>query len=49
MTRLCTLVLGLLLCAGCMSEETKKQWHDVWVDLSGDNMQMRSDRLEKSP
>jgi hypothetical protein len=49
MTRLAALVLALLLCAGCMSEETKKQWQEAWKDWNGDNMQMRSDRVEKTP
>jgi hypothetical protein len=42
--------LGLLLCAlalcwglGCASDGAGGSWEEVWKDLRGDNMKMRSD------
>jgi hypothetical protein len=49
MKRLCLLVLALLFSAGCLTEEMKQQWREVIADWNGDNMRMRSDRVEKTP
>jgi hypothetical protein len=32
-----------LLLAGCSGDGEKSQWDEVWKDLRGDNMKMRSD------
>ncbi len=42
MLRLCALVSGLLLCAGCAAEGQKNPFDEALKDLRGDNMQMRS-------
>lgn len=35
--------LGLLaLSAGCVADNKQGDWGEVWKDLRGDNMQMRS-------
>jgi hypothetical protein len=43
MRRLFLFALALLLCCGgCAADADKAQWNEVWRDLRGDNMQMRS-------
>jgi hypothetical protein len=43
MQRLRLLLCAMVLCAGCATEGQKGQWEEVWKDLRGDNMRMRSD------
>ncbi len=43
MKRLCVLLCALLFCMGCSADGQKGQWDEVWKDLRGDNMKMRSD------
>ena len=33
---------ALLFCIGCASENDPGKWDELWKDLRGDNMQMRS-------
>jgi hypothetical protein len=39
----------LCFCAGCASDADKAQWNEVWKDLRGDNMRMRSDFSGSTP
>ena len=43
MKRLYLLGLMLLFGLGCAADGTKGQWDEVWRDLRGDNMEMKSD------
>jgi hypothetical protein len=43
MVRLKILVLLLLFCLGCATDEAKHDWEEVMKDWRGDNMRMRSD------
>ncbi len=42
MLRICLLLSGLVLCAGCATEGRKSPFDEALKDLRGDNMQMRS-------
>ena len=42
MLRICLLLAGLVLCAGCATEGRKSPFDEALKDLRGDNMQMRS-------
>jgi hypothetical protein len=43
MTRLCVLAIALLCGLGCAADGNRGAWDDVWRDLKGDNMEMKSD------
>jgi hypothetical protein len=39
----CWLLIGVLtLATGCVADGKNGSWDEVWKDLRGDNMQMRS-------
>jgi hypothetical protein len=42
MLRLCLLLCMFVSSAGCASDGDKSQWDEVWKDLRGENMKMRS-------
>jgi hypothetical protein len=48
MKRLGVLVLVLVFCGGCMTEETRKQWQEAWRDLNGDNIQMHNSPIDRT-
>ncbi len=45
----CALVAVLLLSTGCWSDALKKQWHEAFKDLNGDNMEMGSHKTPGLP